>query len=276
MSEIEPPRKLAMLIDGDNAQPRLIEQMIRETEKYGSITIRRIYGDWTQPQMNGWKDTLNLHAIQPIQQFRYTVGKNATDSALIIDAMDILRDDLVEGFCIVSSDCDYTRLATRIREDGLLIIGIGEKKTPEPFVKACNIFVYTEIIDISGPEVPPIKEPRPVEKALTKKEKTQAVKKTEKPDTVIKTLIDPKESIPLLKEAFRMVVQDDGWAHLANVGLAVRKIDPGFDSRAYGYQKLLYLVQVLPDVFEIKIREEIAKSAIYLRLIEDQPKPSTR
>ena len=137
-------RKIAMLIDGDNAQSSLLSQMLVEAGRYGMVTVRRIYGDWTTPNMNSWKEVLNFHAIQPIQQFRYTIGKNATDSAMIIDAMDILHNRVVEGFCLVSSDSDYTRLATRIRETGIFVMGIGEKKTPKPFVNACDVFVYTE------------------------------------------------------------------------------------------------------------------------------------
>ena len=134
----------AMLIDGDNAQATLLAKMLVEAAKYGQITIRRIYGDWTTSNMKSWKDTLNFHAFQPIQQFRYTIGKNATDSAMIIDAMDIMHSNVVDGFCLVSSDSDYTRLATRIRETGIFVMGIGEKKTPKPFVNACDVFVYTE------------------------------------------------------------------------------------------------------------------------------------
>src|SRR5512142_1217597 len=140
-----PPRhKIAMLIDGDNAQAGLLSQMLVEAGRYGQVTVRRIYGDWTTVHMNSWKETLNFHAFQPIQQFRYTIGKNATDSAMIIDAMDILHTNVVDAFCLVSSDSDYTRLATRIRETGIFVMGIGEKKTPKPFVNACDVFVYTE------------------------------------------------------------------------------------------------------------------------------------
>src|SRR5512136_790671 len=140
----ENTKRIVLLIDGDNAQPSLIGKILTEAGKYGSVTIRRIYGDWTKANMSGWKETLNNYAIQPIQQFRYTIGKNATDSALIIDAMDILHSRLVDGFCVVSSDSDYPRLATRIREMGIFVMGIGKKKTPKAFVNACNIFIYTE------------------------------------------------------------------------------------------------------------------------------------
>src|SRR5512147_2828496 len=137
-------QKIAVLIDGDNAQSSLLPQMLVEAGRHGQITVRRIYGDWTTNSMNSWKETLNYHAFQPIQQFRYTIGKNATDSAMIIDAMDIMHSGVVDAFCLVSSDSDYTRLATRIRETGIFVMGIGEKKTPKPFVNACDLFVYTE------------------------------------------------------------------------------------------------------------------------------------
>src|SRR5512145_44297 len=136
--------KVAILIDGDNAQSSLLPQMLVEAGRHGQVTVRRIYGDWTTNSMNSWKETLNYHAFQPIQQFRYTVGKNATDSAMIIDAMDLLHSNVVDAFCLVSSDSDYTRLATRIRETGIFVMGIGEKKTPKAFVNACDLFVYTE------------------------------------------------------------------------------------------------------------------------------------
>src|SRR5512136_3291111 len=136
-------QKIAILIDGNNAQANLLPKMLAEAGKYGQVTVRRIYGDWTTSNMNSWKDVLNYHAVQPVQQFRYTIGKNATDSAMIIHAMDLLHTGVVDGFCLVSSDSDYTRLATRIREAGTFVMGIGEKKTPKPFVNACDVFVYT-------------------------------------------------------------------------------------------------------------------------------------
>src|SRR5512147_1715303 len=137
-------QRIAILIDGDNAQSSLLPQMLVEAGRHGQVTVRRIYGDWTTPNMNSWKETLNYHAFQPIQQFRYTIGKNATDSAMIIDAMDLLHSSVVDAFCLVSSDSDYTRLATRIRETGIFVMGIGEKKTPKAFINACDVFVYTE------------------------------------------------------------------------------------------------------------------------------------
>src|ERR1044071_5412144 len=141
--------KIALLVDGDNAAPKLLNLILEEASKYGKVTIRRVYGDWTTPQMNSWKSILNEMAFNPIQKFSYTTGKNSTDSALIIDAMDILHDGSVDGFCIVSSDSDYTGLAKRIREDGVFVMGIGEKKTPNAFVKSCEIFTYVENLEIT-------------------------------------------------------------------------------------------------------------------------------
>ena len=143
--------KLAVLIDADNAQPAIIEDLLAEIAKYGTASVKRIYGDWTGTHLKGWKEVLLLHSIQPIQQFRYTVGKNATDAAMIIDAMDLLYTEKFDGFCIVSSDSDFTKLASRIRESGLVVYGFGEKKTPEPFVSACDKFIYTEVL-VSKPD----------------------------------------------------------------------------------------------------------------------------
>ncbi len=175
--------KIAVLIDGDNAQAGLLSKMLVEAGRYGQVTVRRIYGDWTTTSMNSWKDTLNFHAFQPIQQFRYTIGKNATDSAMIIDAMDILHSGVVDGFCLVSSDSDYTRLATRIRETGIFVMGIGEKKTPKPFVNACDVFVYTENL---------VTEKKPAQQKPKSLDKSKKVKEE-------KEEADP---IPLLTQAF--------------------------------------------------------------------------
>ncbi|MDF1520341.1 MAG: NYN domain-containing protein [Brevefilum sp.] len=214
-------RRIAILIDGDNAQASLIEQILVEAGKYGSATIRRVYGDWTTPNMNSWKDTLNIHAFQPIQQFRYTVGKNATDSAMIIDAMDIMHSHQVDGFCLVSSDSDYTRLATRIRESGMLVVGIGEKKTPRAFVSACNVFIYTENI-----------KSRRGTASSSKPRKTNHMSPQE------------KELVELVSQAMDMVgPDDDGWTRLSEVGTALRRIDPGFDPRSYGHRQLSQMIK---------------------------------
>lgn len=240
-------RQIAMLIDGDNAQPSLIENMLTEAGKYGLVTIRRIYGDWTTENMKGWKDTLHVHAIQPIQQFRYTTGKNATDSAMIIDAMDILYGGVVNGFCLVSSDSDYTRLATRIREKGFFVMGIGKKSTPRAFINACEIFVYTENlvieVDISRPKAtkPPIK--------------ARAAEPI------------PPEPLPLLTSAFEMAVQDDGWAFLGTMGSRLRQLDPGFDPRTYGSKQLSLLIWTYPDQFEVKeVKSQEGPALIYVKL----------
>jgi len=229
-------KKIALLIDGDNAQPSLIKKMLAETGKNGSITIRRIYGDWTTSNMNGWKETLTDNAIQPIQQFRNTVGKNATDSAMIIDAMEILYSGHVEGFSIVSSDSDYTRLATKIREKGLFVMGIGKQQTPQAFVKACDRFIYTEIL---------------ISEESSQKDKTMStsiLKKVDKQKMI--------EASQLMKQAFEMAVRDDGWAHLGAVGNNLRELNPGFDPRTYGFKQLSQLFKACPKLFELKHDQE--------------------
>lgn len=241
-------KKIALLIDGDNAQPSLIGKILTEAGKYGSVTIRRIYGDWTKENMKGWKNTLNNNAIQPIQQFRYTTGKNATDSAMIIDAMDILHSNLVDGFCVVSSDSDYTRLSTRIRERGIFVMGIGRQTTPKAFVNACNVFIYTENL------IPKISSP-------TGK---KALKKPGRKDEKSKKL-DP---VPLLKGAFDMAIQEDGWAHLATMGLYLHQLDPGFDPRTYGYKQLSQLIKKYSNLFELKFQEEDGFTTAYVKIKE--------
>jgi len=238
--------KIAMLIDGDNAQAGLLSQMLVEAGRHGQITVRRIYGDWTTANMNSWKETLNFHAFQPIQQFRYTIGKNATDSAMIIDAMDILHSKVVDGFCLVSSDSDYTRLATRIRETGIFVMGIGEKKTPKPFVNACDLFVYTENLITAKKLSTPKNAPKGGIKKL-KDEKEEA---------------DP---MPLLTQAFEMAVQQDGWASLATMGNALYQLDPGFDPRTYGHKQLSRMMMKLKDQFEI---QEKATGGFFVKIRE--------
>lgn len=223
-------RRIAILIDGDNAQASLIEQILVEAGKFGNATIRRVYGDWTTPNMSSWKDILNIHAFQPIQQFRYSVGKNATDSAMIIDAMDILHSDQVDGFCLVSSDSDYTRLATRIRESGQLVVGIGRKNTPRAFVSACNVFIYTE--------------------NLSRKSRSSGGTERKK-----STLLNPQEGelVDFVSQAIEMVgTDDDGWTRLSEIGTALRRIDPGFDPRSYGHRQLSQLVKGHGRHFEMR------------------------
>jgi len=244
-------RKIAMLIDGDNAQATLLAKMLVEAAKYGQVTVRRIYGDWTTNNMKSWKETLNFHAFQPIQQFRYTIGKNATDSAMIIDAMDILHSGDVDGFCLVSSDSDYTRLATRIRETGIYVMGIGEKKTPKAFVNACDVFVYTEnLVE---------KEKKPA-KTRSGRKTTKSKAKTEND-----TEADP---MPLLEQAFDMAVQEDGWARLDVMGSSLYQLDPSFDPRTYGHKQLSRLVGNLKSSFEMRTQEIDGSMLFFVKMKE--------
>jgi len=214
---------IAVLIDGDNAQPSLIKEIIEEVSKYGKATIRRIYGDWTSQQMNGWKAVINQHSISPIQKFSYTTGKNSTDGSLIIDAMDILHAKQTEGFCIVSSDSDYTGLAKRIREEGMYVMGIGEKKTPAAFVKSCEVFTFTENLKEDDSE-------EVITSAKNKTPKTKA--------TAIRL---SKEDLKTIDKAFEISTNEEDKAHISKVGLNIRKIDPSFDPRSYGVRSLTKL-----------------------------------
>jgi len=245
-------QKIAILIDGDNAQSSLLPQMLVEAGRHGQVTVRRIYGDWTTNQMNSWKETLNYHAFQPIQQFRYTIGKNATDSAMIIDAMDLLHSGVVDGFCLVSSDSDYTRLATRIRETGVFVMGIGEKKTPKPFVNACDVFVYTENLVVEKKAV----QQKRIQTTKTGKTKDAKEEKEE---------LDP---MPILGQAFEMAVGQDGWARLDGMGNALYQLDPGFDPRTYGHKQLSRMLNKLKERFEMKIQERDGSNILYVRMKE--------
>jgi len=226
-------QKLAVLIDADNAQASVIQELLAEVSRYGTATIKRAYGDWTTTNLKGWKDVLHTMAIQPIQQFSYTSGKNATDSALIIDAMDVLHDNTVDGFCLVSSDSDFTRLATRIREAGLVVYGFGDRKTPEPFVAACDKFVYTEILRVK-PDEPKV-ESAPVGLPV-------------KP---VAEVVQLPELRPMILTAIDAVARDDGWAPLGPVGSQMNKNNPSFDPRNYGFAQLGKLMRK-QDYLEIK------------------------
>jgi len=221
-------QQFAVLIDGDNAQASLLPQILAEVSKFGLITIKRIYGDWTTTNMNQWKESLHKHAIQPVQQFRYTTGKNATDSAMIIDAMDLLHSNDVQGFCIVSSDSDYTRLATRIRENGLFVIGVGEKKTPEAFTNACNQFIYSENL-VTTREL---------------KRKGREEKKEEPQDF--------SSTLSLLIQGFEMAAKEEETAYLASMGNSLRQLYPAFDPRTYGHPRLQSLLKDYPETFILK------------------------
>ncbi|NNE26593.1 MAG: NYN domain-containing protein [Saprospiraceae bacterium] len=222
---------MAVLIDGDNIPSAHIKEMMEEVAKYGNPTIKRIYGDWTKPHLNRWKTLLLENAITPVQQYGYTTGKNATDSAMIIDAMDILYSNKVNGFCLVSSDSDFTRLATRLREAGMLVIGIGEKKTPNPFIVACDKFIYVEILR-SGSE-----------------EKNE---KQEKDESNVEKITN--REISLIASSIRDLSDEDGWAFLGDVGSLIQKKQPNFDARNYGFEKLTPLVKSTGR-FEIERRE---------------------
>ena len=215
---------LAVLIDSDNAQAAVISDLLAEVAQVGTATVKRAYGDWTTSQLGSWKEVLNVHAIVTVQQFSYTSGKNATDSALIIDAMDLLHGGRVDGFCLVSSDSDFTRLATRIREQGLLVIGFGERKTPKAFVAACDRFLYTDILKRGS--------------SAGGGSGGSAGSRSE--DASAPALR------PFLCDAITAVTQDDGWAPLGMVGSLLQKNDPSFDARNYGFRKLSELVKGQP------------------------------
>ena len=224
--------KIAVLIDGDNIPSKYISEMMEEIAKYGTPTIKRIYGDWTKPHLSKWKNILLENAITPIQQYGYTTGKNATDSAMIIDAMDILYSEKVNGFCLVSSDSDFTKLATRLREAAMQVYGMGEKKTPNPFIVACDKFIYLEIL----------------KKDIEKDDKGGGSKK----DNLYS--ITPKV-IRLLKNSVSDAADDDGWAFLGDVGSLILKKQPNFDSRNFGFDKLTPLFKSL-DHFEMEQRDQ--------------------
>src|SRR5210317_1173826 len=208
---------LAVLIDGDNIPSAFVKEMMEEIAKYGNPTIKRIYGDWTNPKLAKWKAVLLENAITPVQQYSYTTGKNATDSAMIIDAMDILYSEKVDGFCLVSSDSDFTKLATRLREAGLVVYGIGEKKTPEPFIVACDKFIYLEILASDS----------------EKNDNKSKGRKTKKPafDKITNKVIS------LIYTTILDAADEDGWAFLGDVGTLLLKKQPNFDPRNFGYQK---------------------------------------
>ncbi|MGH1437734.1 MAG: NYN domain-containing protein [Lewinella sp.] len=244
----KPDLNLAVLIDADNVPYKMVKEMMEELAKFGTLTIKRIYGDWTKPHVRGWKQVLLEHAITPIQQYSYTTGKNATDSAMIIDAMDILYGSKVDGFCIVSSDSDFTRLATRLRESGMKVIGMGEKKTPEPFIVACDRFIFIEIL-----------------KPHIKKEKTG----TGSTPSRSKKEVIPSKIKQLIAETIDDISDDDGWAFLGEVGSLMLKKQPQFDPRNHGFNKLTPLLKSLTGLIEIDERESPGRGHskhIYARL----------
>ena len=252
--------RLAVLIDGDNIPSASVKEMMEEIAKYGNPTIKRIYGDWTRPGLTKWKDLLLEHAIQPIQQYGYTTGKNATDSAMIIDAMDILYSERVDGFCLVSSDSDFTRLATRLREAGMKVYGIGEKKTPNPFIVACDKFIYIEILK------KPTKEKVLPEKKPKKWEKLIPFSELESPSDEIEQITP--SLVELISDTVTDLADEDGWAFLGDVGGLMQKKQPNFDPRNYGYKKLTPLL-ASTGRFEITERND-GKSRYKLMYIRNK------
>ena len=241
--------RLAVLIDADNAQPSIAEGLLAEAAKYGTAHVKRAYGDWTGTSLKGWKDQLLAQSIQPIQQFAYTSGKNATDAALVIDAMDLLYSERLDGFCLVSSDSDFTRLAARIRESGLIVYGFGERKTPKPFVAACDKFVYIENLSFAeGAAAPPGAAPDAPSRASAAQLKGDAA------------------LVSQLRNAVEAASDDDGWATLASVGQIITKQQPDFDARSYGYSKLSDLMAAT-TLFELDRRSsgDGKQGVIYVR-----------
>lgn len=222
--------RLAVLIDADNAQPGIVDDLLGEIANYGVASVKRIYGDWTSPQLKGWKEVLLQHSIQPMQQFAYTRGKNATDSAMIIDAMDLLYTGNFNGFCIVSSDSDFTKLASRIRESGLMVYGFGERKTPTAFVSACDKFIFTEVL-------------------LAPADDSEAIARRSSGELKQDTRL-----VNLLRNAVEASSDDSGWAQLGPVGSNIAKQSPEFDPRNYGYRKLGELVSAI-GLFDVEERQ---------------------
>lgn len=249
----EPTQHLAVLIDADNVTPDHATGLLAEVSKYGVASVRRMYGDWTTDRLRGWKTAALEHSIQPIQQFAYTTGKNATDSALIIDAMDLLHTHAFDGFCLVSSDSDFTRLASRLRESGATVYGFGERKTPQPFVSACDLFVF---LDVLAAEAPDAAGAQPVARQTTKELKG---------DTKL---------VSLLRAGIQAASDDDGWADLSGVGSLVRKQAPEFDSRNYGYAKLGDLVEAI-GLFTVE-RIKLDTGGSYIRVNAERPSRAPR
>ena len=247
--------RLAVVIDADNAQAAVMQPLLAEVAKYGIASVKRAYGDWTTTRLNGWKAVLNEHAIHPVQQFSYTTGKNSTDSALIIDAMDMLYTGRFQGFCIVSSDSDFTRLATRLRESGMTVFGFGERKTPRPFVSACDRFIYTEILanedESNGSQNTPLSPGRKATKEL-------------RGDTKL---------VSLLRTAVKSAADEEGWAYLGQVGVHIANHAPDFDPRNYGYAKLGQLIAAT-DLFDAQ--ERTAKSGHIQKYIRDSRTPKAQ
>ena len=263
-------QKLALLIDADNISINLIGEIISETGKYGKVTIRRAYGDFTSEHLRKWKDQINVYAVRPMQKFAYTTGKNSSDSALIIDAMDIMHEKTVTGFCIVSSDSDFTGLALRIREEGLFVLGIGKSTTPSAFQKACEIFVFTENLVIqktNNVKIGVIKSSKvPKEKVIASiVPKIQIETEPEKND--IEQFVSKIDKNPidlfLIERAVKMALQDDELAYMGTIGEKLRTLDPSFDTRTYGFGSMTTMFKSMPDLYELVYRNN--GSSLYIK-----------
>lgn len=255
----EPTARLAVLIDADNAQASVIEGILAEVARFGESTVKRIYGDFTSQSSSSWKKVLQKYAIKPVQQFAYTTGKNATDSTLIIDAMDLLYTRKFDGFCLVTSDSDFTGLATRLREEGLTVLGFGEHKTPEAFRNACHKFIFTEVLR------PSVSEPEPV--AVTPKLAAAPAKAATLPTPAPTVNIPPKFPKKFVLDALEQSSDENGWAHLGTFGSYLTKLQSDFDSRLYGYKKLSDLVKARIDLFVTEERTAPGQTMknLYLR-----------
>lgn len=264
-------KRFALLIDADNAQAKAIDAILTEAARYGDVTSRRCYGDWTHTRLGSWKSVLNKHAIQPMQQFAYTSGKNATDSALIIDAMDLLYTGKFNGFFLVSSDSDFTKLATRLREAGLEVIGIGKRLTPEAFRAACNKFIFTETIMDDENSADEIKKNTKsvAQKATDSQNSKNTISPASPNDKSEKSaeIVDPSKDISLkklIKEAIDSASEDDGWANLGAVGAYIPRVNSSFDPRNYGFAKFGKLVRSL-DYIEVQQKNIESGSNTYIR-----------
>ena len=279
--------RLAVLIDADNAQPSVIEGLLAEVAIYGVASVKRIYGDWTSPNLKQWKESLNRHSLNPMQQFAYTQGKNAMDSSLIIDAMDLMYTRRFDGFCLVTSDSDFTRLAQRLREEGLMVYGFGERKTPDPFVRACDKFIYTEVLrpgyalekpsstvnDAASPleqsvaTTPPATiERKPSPPVVTEVNKSSKASTKEDATKSGTTKSDNGFPMGLVHQAVEESSDDAGWSFLGAVGSYLTKVRPDFDSRLYGQKKLSDLLRQYPKHFTLEERGASgAPKAVYVR-----------
>jgi len=246
---------LAVLIDADNIPSGNVKGMLEEIAKYGTPTFKRIYGDWTKPTISGWKSVLLENAITPVQQYSYTRGKNATDSAMIIDAMDILYSGKVDGFCLVSSDSDFTRLATRLREAGMKVIGIGERKTPSSFIVACDKFIYLEILSTSSSG----------SESFAEKKKRGKPSSSKKKNEENESLAQTKKARQLIASSINDLADENGWAYLGDVGNLILKKQPDFDPRNFGFTKLTPLIKSLDFVIDERDSGQSGIKYIYIR-----------